>query len=140
MTNHMTNAGAQSRHLLRSTGSVALGFIAVVVLSIATDVVLHGLRVYPPWDQPMHDPGLNLLALSYRMIYTVIGGYIAAKFAPQNPMRHALVLGVVGSVVGLAAALATIPMDLGPSWYPIALVLTALPCTWFGGVLYQTRH
>jgi len=136
MTSPMTSTGAYPRRLLRSTGAVLLGFISVVVLSLGTDQVLHVLQVYPPWGQPMYNPWLNLLALSYRSVYTVLGGYITARLAPQNPMRHALVLGVIGTVVGTAGAIATIPMHLGPSWYPIALALTGLPLTWLGGVLY----
>jgi hypothetical protein len=88
----------------------------------------------------MYEPGLNFLALSYRIVYTILGAYITAKLAPQNPMRHALVLGVVGTVVGTAGAIATIPMHLGPNWYPIGIVLTGLPCCWLGGVLYRARH
>jgi hypothetical protein len=52
-------------------------------------------------------------------------------------MRHALILGIVGLVLSAAGAIATIPMDLGPAWYPIALVITALPCAWLGGALYR---
>jgi hypothetical protein len=86
----------------------------------------------------MYDPGLNLLALAYRIVYAVLGSYIAARFAPRNPMRHALALGIVGLVVSLAGAIGTITMaDLGPNWYPIALVLTALPCAWLGGALHR---
>ena len=114
--------------------------IPVVVLSLGTDQVLHMFQVYPPWGQTMHDPELNLLALSYRIVYTVVGGYITARLAPQNPMRHAVLLGVIGAVVGMAGAIATIPIHLGASWYPIALVLTGLPCCWLGGVLYQRRQ
>jgi len=124
--------------MLRSAGAVLLGFVTVVVLSLGTDQVLHVLEVYPPWGQPMYDPGLNLLALAYRIVYAVLGSYIAARFAPRNPMRHALALGSVGLVVSLAGAIGTITMaDLGPSWYPIALVLTALPCAWVGGALHR---
>jgi hypothetical protein len=120
--------------------AVLLGFVAVIVLSLGTDQVLHMLEVYPPLGQPMHDPKLNLLALGYRIVYTILGGYIAARLAPRNPMRHALIVGVVGLVVSGAGAIATIPMDLGPSWYPIALALTALPCAWLGGVLHRSRE
>jgi hypothetical protein len=119
---------------------VLVGFIAVAVLSLATDQVLHVLRVYPPWGQTMFDPGLNMLALTYRIVYTVVGGYITARLAPHNPMRHALILGAVGFVAALAGAITTIPMQLGPSWYPIALVATALPCCWIGGALYQQQQ
>jgi hypothetical protein len=137
MTIPMTTTSTHPRRLLRSTGAVLLGFFTVVVLSLGTDQVLHVLQVYPPWGQTMYDPGLNLLALSYRIVYTVIGGYLTARLAPHNPMRHALILGVVGLAAGLAGAIATIPMHLGPSWYPIALVLTALPCAWLGGALHR---
>lgn len=128
------------RRLLRGTVAVLSGFLAVVFLSLGTDQLLHVLGVYPPWGQPMHEPGLNLLALAYRSVYTVVGGYIAARLAPYAPMRHALVLGVVGLAVGLAGAIVTITKyDLGPDWYPIALVLIALPCTLLGGIL-RTRQ
>ena len=133
-------ASTPPRRLWRSTGAILLGFFAVVVVSLGTDQLFHALEVYPPWGQPMYDTGLLLLALAYRSVYAVLGSYITASFAPRNPMRHALILGVVGLVLSLAGAIATIPMDLGPSWFPIALVLTALPCAWLGGVLHRMRQ
>ena len=135
-----TKMGTQPRNLLRSTGALLAGFFAVVVLSLGTDQVLHVLNVYPPWGQPMHEPRLNLLALSYRIVYTVLGSYIAARLAPRNPMRHALILGVIGFVVGSAGAFATIPMNLGPAWYPIAIAVTAIPCAWVGGKLADLQY
>lgn len=30
-------------------------------------------------------------------------------------------------------------VDVGPAWYPIALVLTAVPCAWLGGALHRTE-
>jgi hypothetical protein len=125
------------RRWWRSTAAILAGFVAVFVLSLGTDQVMHVLDVYPPWGQPMHEPGLNLLALSYRCVYAVIGGFIAARLAPHAPMRHALVLGLIGLAFGTLGVVATSGMDLGPRWYPIALALTALPCTLLGGVLQQ---
>lgn len=132
--------GSPPRRLLRSTGAVLAGFLSIVILSLATDQVLHVLNVYPPWGQPMHDTGLNLLALSYRIVYGILGSYIAARLAPHAPMRHALILGFIGLVLSTAGAIAAISMaDLGPIWYPISLVLTAVPCAWLGGVLYRGK-
>ena len=54
----------------RSIVAVVAGFLAVVALSLATDQLFHVLEVYPPWGQPMNDTGDNLLALSYRVVYT----------------------------------------------------------------------
>ena len=134
----MTNTSTNPRRLLRSTAAVLAGFIAVVVLSLGTDQALHVLEVYPPWGQPMRGPGLNLLALAYRIVYAVVGSYITARLAPHAPMRHALALGVIGLVPSVAGAIVAIAIvDLGPSWYPIALVLTTLPCAWLGGALHR---
>jgi hypothetical protein len=138
MTMTMTPTGAAPRNMLRSTSAVLLGFVAVVVLSLGTDQVLHLLEVYPPWGQAMHDPGLNLLPLAYRLVYGVVGGCIAARFAPHSPIRHALVLGAIGLALSAAGAVAM--WDAGPHWYPISLALTALPTAWLGGILHRRRH
>lgn len=141
MTMQATALGTQPRNLGRSTGAIVLGFVAVVVLSLGTDEVLHLLKVYPPWAQPMFDPRLNFLALGYRMVYSVIGSYIAASFAPRNPMRHAMILGAIGFVLSIPGVIfITTHTNLGPAWYPIALVVTALPCAWLGGFLYQRKQ
>jgi hypothetical protein len=129
------------RPRFRSTGAEFLGFLAVVALSLGTDQVLHVLKVYPPPGQPMYDPGLNMLALAYRIVYAVLGSYIAARFAPHAPMRHAMILGFIGLVLSTAGAIAAITMaNLGPNWYPIALALTTLPCAWLGGAPHRRPH
>jgi len=130
-----TTEGAPPRRLLRSTGAVLAGLVAVFVLSLGTDQVLHSLQVYPPWGQPLYDTGLLLLALAYRIVYGIVGGYVVARLAPRNPMRHALVMGIVGLVLSTAGVIAATRMDLGPMWYPVVLLLTALPCAWLGGLL-----
>lgn len=131
---------ARPRRRLRSVAAIFLGFIAVVVLSVGTDQILHLLRIYPPWDEPMQSTGLLLLALSYRMIYTVVGGFIAARLAPWAPMRHAVILGIIGLLPGAGGVVAGAAMDLGPLWYPIAIALTGLPCCCLGGVLYRATR
>ena len=108
MTTQATAPAVQPRNFWRSTGAIVLGFVAVVVFSLGTDEVLHLLKVYPPWGQPMYDPRLNLLALTYRIVYTVMGSYIAARFAPRNPMRHAIILGAIGFLTGVES---TIELD-----------------------------
>jgi hypothetical protein len=137
MAIQMIETNTPPRHLWRSAAAVLLGLFVIFVLSLVTDQVLHTLEIYPPWGQPMYDTGDNLLALGYRIVYSVVGCYIAARFAPRNPMHHALALGIVGVVLSLVGLMAAIKMDLGPIWYPIALVLTALPCAWLGGALHR---
>ena len=135
-----TSISNPSARPLRSTAAVLAGFLLVVVLSLATDQVLHVLQVYPPWGQPMWDPRLNLLALIYRTIYSIASGYVAASLAPHRPMRHAVVLGVIGTIAGTAGLVATWDLGFGPRWYPVALAITAFPCVWLGGALFARRH
>jgi hypothetical protein len=99
--------------------------------------VLHVLRVYPPWGQPMFDPGLNLLALSYRLVYGVLGSYLTARLAPHNPMRHVWVGAIIGFVLSAAGVIVAIQTKLGPAWYPIALALSVFPTAWLGGMLHR---
>jgi hypothetical protein len=54
-------------------------------------------------------------------------------------MRHALILGGIGIVLGLVGAVATWNMGLGPRWYALSLVVVALPQCWFGGWLYARQ-
>jgi hypothetical protein len=140
MTTPIAPVNCQPRRLGRSSAAVAVGIVVGVVLSLGTDQVLHVLHVYPPWGEPMYDPKLNLLALSYRIVFAILASYIIARMAPYSPMRHALVGGLIGFVVSLAGAIAAIPMNLGPTWYPILLALTAVPCAWLGGILYRVTQ
>ena len=121
--------------ILRSVGAVVAGLIAVVALSIGADTVMHALKIFPPETQAMRDPGLNLLALAYRTLFGVAGSWIAARLAPSAPMRHALILGSIGFALALLGLIVTWNMDLGPRWYPIALVVGAIPGAWLGGYL-----
>lgn len=130
----------QARHLPRSFLAVFVGFITIAGASLGVDQLLHTLQVYPPWDQPLTDSRLLILALGYRTAFGVLGSYVTAALAPRHPMRHALVLGMIGLVLSTLGALATLPLNLGPMWYPIALVITALPTAWAGGKLYGARQ
>lgn len=125
---------------LRSIGAVFAGFLAVVITHTGTDAVMHATGVFPPLGQPMSD-ALFLLATAYRTVFTVAGSYITARLAPNRPMQHALVGGVIGLVLSIAGGVATWNKGaaFGPHWYPIALAVTALPCAWLGGKLREMQ-
>src|SRR5262249_40554607 len=120
----------------RSTGALVAGLLAILILSIGTDLALHTSGIFPPLGEPMSD-ALFLLATAYRIVYGVVGCYITARLAPSRPMQHALVLGVVGLVLSIGGAAATwnAGPEFGPHWYPVALIVTAMPCAWAGGTL-----
>jgi hypothetical protein len=120
---------------LKSIWAVLAGFLTVVILSVGTDYVLEALGIFPPQSQPAAiTSGLLLIALIYRCLYTVAGGYMTAWLSPDRPMRHVIILGCIGIVAGTTGAVVAWNLS-SQHWYPIALVVTALPCTWLGGKL-----
>ena len=124
------------RRIARSIGAVVAGALTGIILSIGTDAVLRAAGIFPALGQPMSD-ALFLLATTYRTAYGVVGSYITARLAPNRPVGHALVLGAIGLYVSIVGAVATwnkLP-SLGPHWYPIALIVLALPTAWVGGKL-----
>jgi len=132
-----TTLDGRPRTLGRSILALSIGFVAVVVLSLGADQVLHVLKVYPPWGEPMYQPSLNLLALSYRAVFTVVGGYLTAMAAPHSPMRHVLIGACIGLVIGAAGVVAAALIGgLGPMWYPVAVAVTGPPCNLLGGTIY----
>jgi len=132
--------GSRPRTLGRSILALFIGFVAVVALSLGADEVLHLLKVYPPWGEPMYQPALNLLALSYRTVFTVVGGYLTARAAPHSPMRHVLIGAGIGLVLGVAGVVAAASIGgLGPMWYPVAIAVTGPPSNLLGGAIYVRR-
>ena len=119
--------------MFKSIVAVVAGFLTVVVLSTVTDFVLESAEFFPPIGQGIFSTPLLLIAFAYRSLYTVVGGFVTARLAPDRPMRHAIILGIVGIVAGCIGVV--VGWNMSAHWYPIALVLGALPCTWLGGKL-----
>jgi drug/metabolite transporter (DMT)-like permease len=136
----MTIAMGETPARRRGQSAVALvtGLLVGVILSLGTDQILHVLKIYPPWGQTMSN-GLFLLATAYRVVYTILGSYIAARFAPYRPMWHAMVLGVVGLVVSIGGAVVTWNTEppVGPHWYPLLIAAISIPCAWLGGLIRE---
>jgi hypothetical protein len=122
----------------KSVWAVVAGVLVIIIVTTVIDIALHALGVFPPMDQPLDDK-LSLLATSYRIVISIGGAWLTARLAPANPMKHALILGLVGTVLGLVGVVATWNRGLGPRWYPIALAVLAIPQCWVGGKLYEMR-
>ncbi len=118
---------------LKSIGAVLAGILTLVILSVVTDMILESTGVFPPPNQGLHVTWMLALALIYRCIYQVLGGYITASLAPDKPMKliHIMaIIGVVMSVIGVIVG-----WDLSDHWYPITLAILAYPTVWLGGKL-----
>ena len=129
---------SESSQPIRSVLAVIAGMIVIVVLSTATDYAFpFGAVGIAPNVVTAWPNSLLLAATLYRTVYSITGCYLAAKLAPNRPMRHALILGAIGLIASIVGAVAM--RDLGPAWYPLALIAIAMPCAWLGGKLHGLR-
>ncbi|SRR5258706_6748815 len=127
-----------NKETFKSIGAILAGFITVFILSVVTDLILEKLGIFPPQTQPeSYTWWMLLIALVYRSIYSVAGFYLAARLAPNRPMRHAIILGVIGTLFATLGAIAN--WNLSANWYPVLLVLVTLPCAWLGGRLVEMK-
>jgi uncharacterized membrane protein len=126
-----------NRNILRSAGSVLAGFLVVLVLSVATDIVLETAGVFPPPDKPAaYLTWMLALALIYRTAYAIGGGYVTAVLAPERPMNHAIALGLIGLAVAILGTAANWNTAVASgAWYPVALIVLSFPGVWLGGRL-----
>ncbi len=121
----------------KSVWAVLAGFLVIVILSIAFDTLLKLMGILP-WDHLFVSTGLILFVILYRAVFSLAGCYLTAKLAPRNPMKHAIILGIIGTV--LSAVGAVLGADLGPVWYAWTLAVIAIPIAWLGGKLYEIKH
>lgn len=118
----------------KSIGAVFAGFVVIVILSIGADFILKAADILP-YDHMFVSTGLVIAVILYRTVFSLIGCYLAARLAPQNPMKHALSLGVLGLIISTIGAIAA--AYLGSVWYGWTLAAIALPIAWLGGKWYE---
>jgi len=122
----------------RSVWAIVAGVLFIIVVTTIVDIILHLLGIFPPVNQPL-DNAMSVLATSYRVVIGIAGAWLTARLAPERPMKHAMILGYVGVVLGLIGLAVTWNKGLGPRWYPIALVVLAIPQCWLGGKMYVAQ-
>lgn len=139
-TTPMVQSVSRPRGLGRSIWAVVAGFLVVVVLSLGTDAVIYALHIFPP---PGHGNSNGMFfgwATIYRTIYAILGSYTTARLAPSRPMGHAMIGAVVGTILGTVGAIVTWnKTELGPHWYPLALIATGFPCAWIGAKIREMQ-
>ena len=119
--------------ILKSIGAIVAGMAVGAILSVATDKILEttGIMKINPFDA--NSVWLIILVVIYRTTYNLVGTYVTAKLAPSKPMKHAIILGIIGTVVGITGTI--IMWHISSYWYPISLVILTMPAAWLGGKL-----
>lgn len=82
--------------------------------------------------------GIICVVIIYRFVFNVAGCYLTAKLATNNPMKHCIIIGIIGTVLSI---LGTVAMwDKAIPFYNIAIILISLPSAWLGGKLYLSNN
>ena len=120
-----------------SIKGIILGALAVFVID-----VISGIAMIPIFAESMSEESLMLLqtetgpllySLFLGTISTIIGGYIAARYAKEALYLNAGIIGLFGIVIGLL-----INSEF-PLWFNIIGYTTVVPAALIGGYFATTR-
>jgi hypothetical protein len=138
------------RYFLRSLAAIVAGFVAATIVMMCVET-LNGRLLYPALgkaaggvtdrealrvlmaDAPV---GALLVVILGWALGAFAGAWVAARIAGRSPIRHALVVGGVLVVAGIANNLMLPP----PVWFWIASLAVLLPAAYRGGQLAARRQ
>lgn len=123
---------------LRSIGAVLLGFITGAILSVATDLAFEKMGIMNMTSFKDNPWWIILTVIFYRFLFNITGCYVAARLAPHNPMRHAMIIGVVGTILGIIGSI--IMWDQAVAWYNISIILISIPSAWIGATISMIQN
>jgi hypothetical protein len=123
---------------LKSIGAVFAGLLFIVITHTILDFIFEKIDLLPHGNL-YTSTGIILFVISYRALFSLFGCYLTALLAPQKPMKHALILGGIGTLLSLVGVIVNAKMKLGPDWYAWSLVVIAMPIAWLGGKLYLRK-
>ncbi len=119
------------KETLKSIGAIIAGFATGAVLSIITDIILQKAGVMKTEPFVENPVWLIAIIILYRTVFNTLGCFLTARLAPNKPMKHAIILGIIGVVLTIVGLIAM--WDIPPRWYPISLIILTLPSAWLGG-------
>ena len=129
------------KRVFKSILAVVTGLVTVIILANGTDMFLEAAGIFPSVEEQLKS-GFNtywmlLLAIVYRTVFMIIGGYITAQLSPGRPMVHVLILGIIGTVLGILGAITA--WGIAPAWFLVFIILLGLPAVWLGGKVKLQR-
>jgi len=119
------------KETLKSVVAVITGFALLVILSMITDIILEKAGIMKTEPFAENPAWLIVIIVLYRTVFNTLGCYLTARLAPSKPMKHAIILGIIGVVLTILGLIAM--WDIPPRCYPISLIVLTLPAAWFGG-------
>ena len=122
--------------MIRSVIAVVTGFLLIGALSFGATALM---KVAMPGALTARTESVPvlLLVMTYVAIFAVAGCYITALIAGRSPMKHALVLGVLGLIFNVVGTIDR--WDTMPAWFHVTSLLLVMPYAWLGGRLRELQ-
>ena len=127
-----------SKSIFKSIGVILLAFVVIALLSTLTDFLLESIGVLPNPQKGLFVKWAILLVLFYRGVFTIFGGFIVAKLAPNKPMLHAIIPGIIGTLITVIAVSSPSFSEKAPLWFGFTLAAITIPCIWLGVSIKQS--
>ena len=126
------------KNIFKSVGVVLLAFVGSALLSVITDFVLESIGILPDPKNGLFETWAIIIVLIYRGAYTILAGFVVGKLAPNKPMLHAIILGVIGTVITLLAISNPEFAQKSKLWFGYTLAAISIPCLWLGVKIQQS--
>lgn len=123
--------------IVRSVLAIVAGFLLIGALAFGTGAALQSAGMVPPAGEPMTAITPVLMEALYVAVFAIAGCWLAAWLAPDRPMRHALILGLLGLAFNLMGAVAT--WGQRPAWSVVLNLALVMPYAWMGGRLREMQ-
>ena len=127
--------------MIRSVLAILAGLGVIIVTSFGIEAAVNPLlmKMFPaalPNEAAMsHNIPAWILTFAYTFLCVVAGGYVTARLAARHAVRHAVILGLLQSVLTIPAMLAY--ADKAPLWGWIVSMILVIPAAWWGGLIYS---
>ena len=96
-----------------------------------------GMGVAQITETMTHAPAVLAASLVFGLLFTALGGYLAARIDGGGDAINPLAVGAVSTGLGVLTLLFT--KEHGPLWYNAAAFVLTLPCALLGGWLHHRR-
>lgn len=125
--------------MARSIGAIVAGFLLIAILSFGTGAIVESMNPDAFTARGVtEDVTMLLLAILYVGVYAIAGCYLTGRLAPNRPLRHAMILGILGLIFNVMGTIAM--WDTAPVWYHVVSLLLVLPYAYIGGKLAESHR
>ena len=123
--------------MARSILAIVAGFVLTGALIVGTTFAVTAAMpgAFDARQVPT-STGILLLMHLYVAVYATLGCWVAARLAPSRPMRHAMIVGVLGCLVNLANPNI---WSMYPLWSNLVSVTTPLLWGWIAGTIRERQ-